>query len=137
MSCSNPAVNATSWLKRRRRASERAQAAVAIEWRQNPLSLNGRRRDQVARGLEAEEGDRLLDRPDLDLQAEGGRVGQAQRLRGQGLVVGHFFRQHGDVDVFLLDAAEQFHHDGRQRRQVLYALHQLFGSQLAHGVISR
>jgi hypothetical protein len=41
---------------------------------------DGRRRDQVARGLEAEEGNRLLDGGDLDLQAIQRGIGQRRVL---------------------------------------------------------
>ncbi|MNN06177.1 hypothetical protein D3C81_1189590 [compost metagenome] len=80
---------------------------------------DGGRRDHAARRLEAQVGDRLLDGGGLHLQAIVGRVGQTQGFCRQCLVVRHFFGQHGNIDVFLVDAVEQFHDDGGQRRQVI------------------
>jgi hypothetical protein len=71
--------------------------------------------------LHAEKCHGLMDRRDLDLQAQGRRVGQAQRLGSQGLIQGDLFGQHGQVGVFLVDAAQQFHHDGGQRGEVVQA----------------
>jgi hypothetical protein len=64
------------------------------------------RRDQVARGLEAEEGNRLLDGGDLDLQPIQRGIGQPQGLGRQRLIVRDFLGQYGDIDIFLIDAVE-------------------------------
>ena len=79
------------------------------------------RHDQVARGLHAQERQCLLDRRDLDLQAEGRRIGQAQCLGSQRLIKRHLFCQQGQIGIFLVDTAQQLHHDSRQRGQVVQA----------------
>nr|GEU28093.1 hypothetical protein [Tanacetum cinerariifolium] len=87
------------------------------------IAGDGGGRDQVARGLETEIGDGLLDRGHFHLQAVQRGIGQAQRLGGERLVVRDFFGQHRDVDIFLVDAVEQLHHHRRQRRQVVQRAH--------------